>query len=571
MKILIVEDNEDSRIFLETLLEANGYDVESAENGKLALEMASTNPPSLIISDILMPEMDGYALCRAVKSDKNLCSIPFIFYTATYTDPSDEKLAMDLGASRFILKPMEINPFLLEIKTVLESFKENKLLIPEKPLKSRNELNNAYTNALSKKLEKKVRQLEQEKTRLAKVQESLQQARKMEAIGTLAGGIAHDFNNMLSPIIGYTEMTMMDLPEDSVAWQNLQQVLIAANQARELARQVLTFSRQTKKDKKRVQLQVLIKDALKLLRSSIPVTIEIRQSIDSGCDAISGDPTQIHQILINLFTNACYSMREKGGILAISLTEMIITPDNYLADLDLATGKYLRLEISDTGIGIDKEQQPRIFEPYFTTKPRDEGTGLGLSVVHGIVASHGGHITMYSEPGQGTTFQVYLPAIVEPDIEDKLSWPESAPSTYKNKLHLHGKDISNGKIPGGTERILLVDDDEIVCDMEKKQLERLGYQVVAITSGIEAINIFHEAFDSIDLVITDMTMPDITGEDLSRELLKIKPDIPIILCTGLSQLIDKDKSMSGGIQEYLMKPVTMEDMARTVRSVLDKK
>jgi PAS domain S-box-containing protein len=679
MKILVVEDNEDSRVLLESLLEANGYEVECAENGKVALALATRRPPDLIISDILMPEMDGYVLCRAVKADEQLRAIPFVFYTATYTDPSDEKLAMALGASRFIVKPMEMDAFLIEIKTLLDNHDIEKLPTPEHPLKSDMELHRGYAGVLAKKLDQKVRQLEEEQKRLAKSEkkyrrlvealrddyffythdmngvftyispsiknvlgytqeeiqvhfteyltdspinkdvvgyteqsikgiklppyevevyhkdgsvhrldvteepvldkhgqvisvegiahditkrifaekqlakahESLQQSQKLEAIGTLAGGIAHDFNNILTPIIGYTEISQLGLPEGSKDWQNLQEVLNAANQAKELVKQILTFSRRTETEKKPVLLQELVKDALKLLRASIPATIEIREAVDPNCDAISANPTQMHQILMNLCTNAYYAMRDKGGILVISLAEIDITPDNYIANLDLQTGKYLRLEVSDTGTGISKDKLERIFEPYFTTKPKDEGTGLGLSVVHGIVTSHGGHITVYSEPGQGSTFQIFLPVIVKQRTRDESRLLE--------------------EVSGGHERILLVDDDEKIGCLEKEQLESLGYQVTVLTSGVEAAETFRKAPQNIDLVVTDMTMPNITGAELSQELLKIKPDIPIILCTGFSELIDKDKATVLGIQEYLMKPVGRNDLARAVRKALDKK
>jgi PAS domain S-box-containing protein len=679
MKILVVEDNEDSRVLLESLLEANGYEVECAENGKVALALATRRPPDLIISDILMPEMDGYVLCRAVKADEQLRAIPFVFYTATYTDPRDEKLAMDLGASRFIVKPMEMDAFLIEIKTLLDNHDIEKLPTPEHPLKSDMELHRGYAGVLAKKLDQKVRQLEEEQKRLAKSEkqyrrlvealrddyffythdingvftyispsiknvlgytqeeiqvhfteyltdspinkdvvgyteqsikgiklppyevevyhkdgsvhrldvteepvldkhgqvisvegiahditkrifaekqlakahESLQQSQKLEAIGTLAGGIAHDFNNILTPIIGYTEISQLGLPEGSKDWQNLQEVLNAANQARELVKQILTFSRRTETEKKPVLLQTLVKDALKLLRASIPTTIEIREAVDPNCDAISANPTQMHQILMNLCTNAYYAMRDKGGILVISLAEIDITPDNYIANLDLQAGKYLRLEVSDTGTGISKDKLERIFEPYFTTKPKDEGTGLGLSVVHGIVTSHGGHITVYSEPGQGSTFHVYLPVIV--------------------KHQTTNDPLPTEEVSGGHERILIVDDDEKIGCLVKEQLESLGYQVTVLTSGVEAAETFRKAPQNIDIVVTDMTMPKITGAELSHELLKIKPDIPIILCSGFSELIDKDKAAVIGIQEYLMKPVGRNDLARAVRKALYKK
>ena len=348
-------------------------------------------------------------------------------------------------------------------------------------------------------------------------------------------------------------MTLMDLAEDSMGHENLQQVLAAAHRARELARHILTFSRHTENNKEPVFFQELINESLSLLKATIPSTIEIRQTIDDHCHAVFADATQMHQIVMNLCTNAYHAMRETGGILMVSLSEMDITPDNYMTVLDLPAGRYLRLEISDTGTGIDKDKQDKIFEPYFTTKPRDEGTGLGLSVVHGIVTSHGGHISVYSEPGQGAVFHVYLPVMID---EQTVTQPQNTRSVI-----------------GGTERILVVDDDRVIVKMEKKQLERFGYEVMVADDGQAAIDIFRkncDACDSIDLVITDMTMPHLTGIDLARELFKIRPGIPIIMCTGLGDLIDRQKTLACGIQKCLMKPVGIKDLAMAVRSVLDK-
>ena len=278
---------------------------------------------------------------------------------------------------------------------------------------------------------------------------------------------------------------------------------------------------------------------------------EIRELIEPGCDAVSANPTQMHQILINLCANAYYAMHEKGGILTVSLAKIDISPDNYIANLNLQTGKYLRLGVSDTGTGIEKSKLERIYEPYVTTKPKGEGTGFGLSVVHGTVTSHGGHITVYSEPGKGTTFHLYLPVIIKYQAADEPRLAE--------------------EVTGGTERILLVDDDETIGSMAKKQLESLGYQVIMLTSGVEAAEIFYKAPQNFDLVVTDMTMPNMTGAELSQELLKIRPDIPIILCSGFSELIDKDKAIDIGIQEYLIKPISRKDLAWAVRKALDKK
>ena len=382
------------------------------------------------------------------------------------------------------------------------------------------------------------------------LQTQLQHVQKMEAIGTLAGGIAHDFNNILLPIIGYTEMAITDVPKDSLIRKNLAEVLKAAELAKGLVRQILTFSRLSEKERKPLMMQPIIKESLKLLRASLPSTIEIRQNIDNECGAILADPTQIYQVMMNLCTNAYHAMREKGGILEVTLTEVDIDSPDLIPNLDLNPGQYLKLAVSDTGHGMDRTVVERIFDPYFTTKSPGEGTGLGLSVVHGIVRSHDGYITVYSEPGEGTTFHIYLPRI---DVDAKV--PEA---------------ISTEPAPKGEEYILFVDDDEQIVNVVQQILERLGYHVAARTSSVEALKTFQTQPEKYDLVITDLTMPNMTGTELAKRLIDIRPDIPIILCTGFSEAISEEKAKAIGIREYVMKPITMYDLAMTIRKALDK-
>jgi ABC-type amino acid transport substrate-binding protein/nitrogen-specific signal transduction histidine kinase/ActR/RegA family two-component response regulator len=389
-------------------------------------------------------------------------------------------------------------------------------------------------------------QTEKEKDALAK---QLLQVQKMEAIGTLAGGIAHDFNNILTPIIGYAEMALEEVPLDSISRGYLKEILNAGGRARNLVKQILTFSHRTEQEKKPVQLEPIIREALKLLRSSIPTTIKIQESIDPDSRAsILADPTQIHQIIMNLCTNAYHAMREHGGVLSVSLAEVEFDQDDQVRSLDLPPGRYLRLEVSDTGPGIEPALRERIFDPYFTTKTKDEGTGLGLALVHGIVKDHNGRVTLYSEMGRGTTFHVYLPEII--------------PSLFKEGL-------VEEEIVGGSERILLVDDEEIIVLMQKRILESLGYKVTAFLSSVETLESFKEAPGNFDLVMTDMTMPEMTGAELAVKLLDIRPDIPIILCSGFSNIINKDKAKLLGIREYIMKPVAKKQLAVAVRKLLD--
>jgi signal transduction histidine kinase/ActR/RegA family two-component response regulator len=378
----------------------------------------------------------------------------------------------------------------------------------------------------------------------------LRQAQKMEAVGALAGGIAHDFNNVLYPIIGYAELTLNEVPEGSRARRNLNGILKAANRAKDLVQQILAFSRQAEKERRPVRIESIVKEAGKLLRSSIPKNIEIRQVIEAGCRPVMADPVQIHQVVMNLCTNAYHAMREKGGVLEVSLTEEEIGVDDLKADLGLTPGTYLRLTVSDTGHGMDKALMSRIFDPYFTTKAPGEGTGMGLSVVHGIVKDHGGEVEVHSEPKKGTTFHVHLPII---DIG--ASEPEA---------------LSPEPIQRGSERILLVEDEELIIQMLEQTLEEIGYQVTSRTSSVEALKAFEARPDKFDLVITDMTMPNMTGAELAPRLLEIRPDVPIILCTGFNEMIDEKRAKAMGIREYVMKPIVRHDIARTIRKVLDK-
>jgi PAS domain S-box-containing protein len=386
----------------------------------------------------------------------------------------------------------------------------------------------------------------QEKT----LENRLQQSQKMESIGTLAGGIAHDFNNILFPIIGYTEMLLMDAPEGSESRDSLEEIFKEAMRASDLVRLILTFSRQSLQELKPIRVQPILKEALKLLRSSIPVTIKFHQKIDNDCSIIMGDPTQIHQVIMNLCTNAYHAMQEAGGDLEVKLKEIEWEVDDVVDGNDMKAGPYIRLTVSDTGHGMHNDVLERIFEPYYTTKEEGKGTGLGLSVVHGIVKAHNGDIRVYSEPGKGTVFHVYLPLIKPQNKETGLALPEM--------------------IQGGSERVLLVDDEEPIVRIEKQTLERLGYQVTSRTSSGEALDVFRTHPDKFDLVITDMTMPNMTGDKLAAELINIRPDIPIILCTGFSEEISRERAAAMGIKGFLMKPIVKRDLAETIREVLDK-
>ena len=387
-------------------------------------------------------------------------------------------------------------------------------------------------------------------SREVNLEKQLTQAMKMEAIGTLAGGIAHDFNNILSAVLGYAEMVDLQVAEDDPVKQDVAQIIAAGNRAAELVRQILTFSRQEEEDLRPVKLQLVIKEALKLLRSSLPTTIELQQEIDAGCGSVLADPTRIHQVLMNLCTNAKQAMGAENGVLRVTLDEIQIdstSPISLHPVID--QGRWLDLEVSDTGPGIESDIREKIFDPFFTTKEKGQGTGLGLSVTHGIVKSHGGEITVSCIPGQGTTFHVYLPVIDS----------ERGEAVQNNHVYLSR----------GNERVLIVDDESMLVNIMERTLAALGYTVISFTDSKAALQEFQDRADEIDLIITDMTMPHYTGAELAKAVLAIRPQMPIILCTGYSEYFGEDQAKGIGIREFVTKPVGKKTLAHIVRNVLD--
>jgi nitrogen-specific signal transduction histidine kinase len=384
----------------------------------------------------------------------------------------------------------------------------------------------------------------------ANLERQLRQAQKMEAIGTLAGGIAHDFNNILAPIIGYVEMALEEVPEDSSLNHDLSQVQKAAQRAKDLVKQILTFSRQTEKVENRpVRVSLIVKEALKLLRASLPSTIEIRRQTSraAASGTVMTDPTRMHQVLMNLCTNAAHAMKEKGGLLEIRLTDRELDGELLAHFPKAKPGPYLQLSVSDTGQGMSQDVKQRIFDPYFTTKGPGEGTGMGLAVVYGILKNLGGAITVYSEPGKGSVFHVFLPVTQPGSVHGEKAPPP---------------------LPSGHGRILFVDDEEVIVNMARIMLKRLGYEVIGESDSRLALDTFRADPEAFDVVVTDLTMPGLTGVDLARELLRLRPDIPIVLCTGFSETETAEKARQVGIKELLMKPLVMRDIAEAIQKVM---
>lgn len=389
-------------------------------------------------------------------------------------------------------------------------------------------------------------------THRKQLEHQVRQAQKIEAVGTLAGGIAHQFNNILAIIRGYAELSYESLPENSVLKRNLQHVLTASDRARELVNQILIFSQQAKEGQKHLDINAIINDSLRLLQTSLPTNIELRQELEDKAGFVLAEPNQIRQLIVNLCKNATHAIGKQNGVVRVSLKKVVLGPGSMTGLKNLEPGVYIRLTVADTGHGMEQKVKERIFDPFFTTKATGEGIGMGLAVIHGIVKTCGGDVQVESKPGKGTAFHLFFPCI---DFEKKE--PQK-----REQLTI------TAPIPGGNERLLFVDDEQMLLEVHQEILERLGYNVMTVRSGIEALELFNDDPELFDLVITDHAMPGMTGIELSRKLLKIRPEIPIILCTGLSKSTISQEAKDAGISEFVMKPIIMKDLAALIRDVL---
>ncbi len=384
-----------------------------------------------------------------------------------------------------------------------------------------------------------------------KLEEQLHRAQKLESLGTLAGGIAHDFNNILTPILGYAELAAAAMTDDCPIKEDIQQIVQGAMRAKELVKQILDYSRPGKGELVELNLSALTREALGLIKASLPASITIKHRLDAS-SMIYAEPTKVHQVIMNLCTNAMHAMRAAGGELSLSTEEVLISPeDARLSSSGLIAGEFIKLEISDTGHGMERHILERIFDPYFTTRKPGEGTGLGLSVVHSIIQNHGGFINCYSEPGSGTVFRVYFPL-----LKSGLLFAESE---------------EKGILATGNEHILVVDDEEVITALVAKTLQNLGYIVTTSNDPLAALETFERNPGRFSLLISDVTMPGINGAELVRQIRKLCPTLPIILCSGFSDLINEEKARALGVNRYLMKPIIRRDLATAVRTCLDEK
>ncbi len=534
--ILVVDDQQSVLQQLGTLIKSLGYQPLTTLYPDYIFEYLESDPVDLILMDVNMPDVDGLELLEKLKNHPVYQNIPVIMVTGD-SDKILLKQCFEKGATDFIVKPLDE----IVLRARIQSALANQTFIKELEEKT-NELEEALEiqQSLNDNLIQTTRELQQ-------TQQQLIQAQKMEALGVLAGGIAHEFNNLLFAISGYAEMIKEDAAEELIILDNVEQVIKAGKRAKDLVQQILTFSRRSEPTYKPVEIGILIKEALKLMRSTLPTTIDIQQQVPIGEHMVLADPTQIHQIIMNLCSNASHAMLEKGGTLTITLERTEISSD--FADWhEIKRGMYVKLGITDTGCGMTQEVVDHIFEPFFTTKSPGQGTGMGLSVVHGSVKSHNGTIAVQSEPGEGTTIEVFLPEIEEPTV------PEMSASD---------------SVLQGQEAVLLVDDEQILVDMLHQKLTRIGYHVTATTDSKKALDYFRERPDQFDLVITDQTMPNISGSELAKEIMTLNPNVPIILITGYSETLSPEQARRMGIRDYIIKPVEFSQLGKLIRQILD--
>jgi signal transduction histidine kinase len=561
-RVLIADDKAENLYYLRTLLEAHGCEVISAHNGAEALVLARRAPPDIVISDLLMPVMDGYTLLRHWKADARLRRVPFIVYTATYTEPEDERLALSLGADAFILKPSEPDEFLERLDEVRARTAAALPARGQDPTGSTEDLLLEYSETLIRKLEEKTLQLEDSNRalqqdiaarervaeQLRKTEEQLRHAQKLEAVGRLAGGIAHDFNNLLTVILSYTTLVLDELSPGERIRDDILQVRRAGERATELTQQLLAFSRQQLLQPKVLDLNHVLLEMEKMLRRLLGEDIDLSLLIARRVHKVHADLGQISQIVMNLAVNARDAM-PVGGKLTIETRNCEFDESYAAANPGVIPGAYVMLSVTDTGSGMDAKTRERIFEPFFTTKETGKGTGLGLSTVFGIVKQSQGHIYVDSEPGLGTSFRIYLPCT------DRV--PEVQHSIVPLQAALQG-----------SETILLVEDDEQVRTVNCAILRRNGYTVLDAQNGGEAFLLSEKFEATIHLLLTDVVMPRMSGRELANRLRPMRPEMKVLYVSGYTE----DSIVHHGVLEagiaFLPKPITPLSLLRRVREVL---
>jgi len=519
--ILIIEDDPVVNETITSYFDDMGFTALQAFDGEEGINTFRERKPDIIITDLRLPKIDGLQIISLIKEESP--DTPVIVVSGMGT-MDDAIKSLQLGTWDYLTKPIT------DMKLVGHAV--SKCLERAKLIKE----NKRYQNHLEEEIKKRTAELHQ--------------AQKLEAIGTLAGGIAHDFNNILGAIMGYTDLALLDMDgcnEDME--EKLRQIKKAGNRAKNLVAQILTFSRKSQSEKVSIELSPIIKEALKLLRASIPTTIEIKQNISTGPELVMADPTEVHQVIMNLCTNSVHAMKNERGVIDVSFSSIVIDDQQSRKIPKIKTGKYVKLSVHDTGCGMDQEMISQIFDPFFTTKEKGKGTGMGLSVVHGIVSDMAGTTIVESTPGLGSTISAYFPV-----------------STTQIKT----EEPVVVSLPKGNERILFVDDEEELVAIGERLLHYLGYTVESFNSSEEAIQTFRSRPYDFDLIITDQTMPEMPGIEVAKNAMRIRHDIPIILCTGYSSIITEKNMDEYYINGFLMKPLSIHKLANEIRRVLKK-
>ena len=667
-RILIADDNEDNLYYLQALLGANGYELIAARNGAEALNAALATPPDLVIADILMPVMDGFTLCRRWRGEPRLAAIPFVFYTATYTDPKDRELGMSIGANEFLAKPVEPDALVQIVRDLLKQ-KEMGVLPDHSSTAAEGDVFlREYNAALIRKLEDKLVELEATNQRLTdakefvramldhsplpmiaadqegeitlvnpafcatfgysapeitgkkcsetiaapgiedetsllvkqlsgeaggpyhtqrrrkdgtiinvelflcplrvrhevtgllaiyrdvteqqKLEDQLRQAQKLEAVGQLAAGVAHDFNNLLGVMVGYSELIRSSVEPQSRLFQHADQIRQACSRATALTRQLLAFSRRQVLLPQVLDLGKILQDMTPILRRLTREDIELAVCANPPIGKILADPTQIEQVVLNLATNAADAM-PKGGRLSLQLCNVEVDEAQARIRYPLRPMEYVKLTVSDTGVGMDKTTMEHIFEPFFTTKPKGTGTGLGLASVHGIVEQSGGVVLVSSEPGKGTSFDIYFPRIQD----------GAAAAAQPTAVQLRR----------GSETILLAEDEESLRTLVCEMLTDLGYKVLVVSSAVDALRMIQDAQERIDLLVTDVVMPKMNGRELSELAWCSRPEIRVLYISGYAADLIQNHGVPWRHVDFLAKPFTQQELATAVRQLLDAK
>ena len=586
--ILLVDDSVLNVMVLIDILKGQGHNVWVALSGDEALQDIRKKRPDIILLDVCMPNMDGFEVCERLKADEQTCQIPIIFLSALH-DLSQKTRAFAVGGVDYVTKPFLAEEVLSRVETHLargrlqkELERKNSDLQKEIAIHERDkaelrqyrdrleELVKTRTTELQQEIAERKeterallesqRELERTFAERLRLETQLRQAQRLEALGTLAGGIAHDFNNILGTMQGYTEFLLTKMSEERQERVYLERIFQAGKRAAELVRRILTFSRAHEQQLIPTDITPLVEETLGMLRATIPANLKIHHSLQSDCPPIMADSAQIHQVLMNVCLNAAQAMQPQGGELRVILREVTLPDARHEIAPKLTEGHYLELTVEDSGAGMTDTVKERLCDPFFTTRATSGGTGLGLSVVHGIVRGHQGEIRVESEPQEGTAFQIFFPLATQNTARDE---------SLENGGHEGVAPTRAFPPPEGRRHILVVDDERDLSELYRMTLSAQGYHVTVCHDGVEALELFQARPDDFDLVLSDQNMPDMNGEELVQNILTLGGNVPIILATGYSETLTREKALAPGIRKFLMKPVETRELLNVVREILD--